>query len=131
MGFSVRKPFARRQTEQAAYEDDAGSSSGPQYDSQGNVVSSAAENDEAISSSVSQLKKFKKTHQWDYNLDYETIVGSPLVSPTASPASTCRGTIFSRPAALCSGNMWPRLPARHTPCMHNLGALRPNILTET
>lgn len=28
----------------------------------------------AISSSVDQLKKFKKTHQWDYNLDYDTIV---------------------------------------------------------
>jgi hypothetical protein len=27
----------------------------------------------SVDTGVEQLKKFKKTHQWDYNLDYDTI----------------------------------------------------------
>lgn len=82
MGFNIRKPFVRRTTDHPVV-DDTGSDQGPQYDADGKAIPNTdrpIEDEAAISSSVDQLKKFKKTHQWDYNLDYETIVrcSSPL-----------------------------------------------------
>lgn len=53
-----------------------------QVDADGKAVppiDSSGQDDGAISSSVDQLKKFKKTHQWDYNLDYDTIVRSSIL----------------------------------------------------
>lgn len=76
MPFNLRKPFVRRQTDHGVVED-TGSDQGVQYDADGKAVpstSTPAGADESISTSVDQLKKFKRTHQWDYNLDYETIV---------------------------------------------------------
>lgn len=76
MPFNIRKPFVRRQTDQPVIEE-TGSATTPQYDAEGKAIPTTNLDDTAISSSVDQLKKFKKTHKWDYNLDYETIVCTP------------------------------------------------------
>lgn len=75
MPFNLRKPFIRRQTDHPVIEQ-AGSDTAPQYDADGKAVPNSTLDDSAISSGVDQLKKFKKTHKWDYNLDYDTIVCS-------------------------------------------------------
>lgn len=70
MSFNIRKPFARRQTDHAVAEgDDA-----PRHDTEGKTVPDTAFDEMAITTGVDQLEKFKKTHKWDYNLDYDTIV---------------------------------------------------------
>lgn len=81
MPFNIRKPFARRTTDHPVIEENVPGNVN-QVDADGKAVphtDNSAQDDGAISSSVDQLKKFKKTHQWDYNLDYDTIVrSSPL-----------------------------------------------------
>ena len=76
MPFNIRKPFARRTTDHPVTEGNVPDSVN-EVDADGKTVPHTdipADDEVAISSSVDQLKKFKKTHQWDYNLDYETIV---------------------------------------------------------
>lgn len=73
MPFNIRKPFARRQTDLAVIQEaGSGMNAGAHHgmDEKGALTL----DESAISSSVDQLKKFKKTHKWDYNLDYDTIV---------------------------------------------------------
>lgn len=82
MPFNLRKPFVRRQTDNPVIEQTVADPP-TQYGEDGKTVPSATLDDGAISSGVDQLAKFKKTHKWDYNLDYETIVclqlfGSPF-----------------------------------------------------
>lgn len=81
MPFNIRKPFVRRTTNHPVIQEgvpdsvdqvDADGKTAPQTDN-------PAVDEVAISSSVDQLKKFKKTHQWDYNLDYDTIVRSSIL----------------------------------------------------
>lgn len=78
MPFNIRKPFARRTTDHPVIEQNTPGNV-DQVDSEGKAIphtNDSGPDDGAISSSVDQLKKFKKTHQWDYNLDYDTIVRS-------------------------------------------------------
>jgi len=37
------------------------------------AVTSGSDGGDAVASGQDQLKKFAKTHQWDYNLDYDAI----------------------------------------------------------
>lgn len=73
MPFNLRKPFVRRTTDHPVIEEGATDVT-PQYGADGKTVPDTTLDENAISSSVDQLKKFKKTHKWDYNLDYDTIV---------------------------------------------------------
>lgn len=73
MPFNLRKPFIRRQTDNPVIEE-AVPDATPRYDVDGKTVPNTTLDESGISSSVDQLKKFKKTHKWDYNLDYDTIV---------------------------------------------------------
>lgn len=73
MPFNLRKPFVRRTTEHPVVEE-VPLDTTPQYGADGKTIPDTTLNENAISSSVDQLKKFKKTHKWDYNLDYDTIV---------------------------------------------------------
>lgn len=79
MPFNIRKPFVRRTTDHPVIEQGAPDNLN-QVDADGKAIphtaNSGHDDGAAISSSVDQLKKFKKTHQWDYNLDYDTIVRS-------------------------------------------------------
>ena len=81
MPFNIRKPFARRTTDHPVIEETVPDNVN-QVDADGKAfphTGNSGPDDGAISSSVDQLKKFKKTHQWDYNLDYDTIVRSPIL----------------------------------------------------
>lgn len=73
MPFNLRKPFARRTTDHPVIEEETADTT-PHYGADGKTVPDNTLDENAISSSVDQLKKFKKTHKWDYNLDYDTIV---------------------------------------------------------
>lgn len=71
--------FRKRGTGPAVTE---GEVSEPQLDSEGKAIptatghSTGVDSDEInISEGTDQLKKFKATHQWDYNLDYDAIEG--------------------------------------------------------
>lgn len=81
MPFNIRKPFVRRTTDHPVTERNSPDNVG-QVDADGKTapnIDNSAQDEAAVSSSVDQLKKFKKTHQWDYNLDYDTIVRSPIL----------------------------------------------------
>lgn len=81
MPFNIRKPFVRRATDHPVTEGNAPANV-DQVDADGKTIphtDSPAQEDAAIASGVDQLKKFKKTHQWDYNLDYDTIVRSNIL----------------------------------------------------
>lgn len=108
MVFNIRKPFARRNTDHPVTED-TGSYQGPQYDADGKAIphdtNRQYSDDGAITSSVDQLKKFKKTHQWDYNLDYETIVRSSF--SFRHPYPSVRAVSASGAGFLAAGhNTW-------------------------
>lgn len=80
MPFNIRKPFARRTTDHPVIEETVPGSV-DQVDADGKAVprtDNSIQDDGAIASGVDQLKKFKKTHKWDYNLDYDTIVRSQI-----------------------------------------------------
>lgn len=80
MPFNIRKPFVRRTTDHPVIEQNVPGDAN-QVDADGKPIphtDNSGQDEVAISSSVDQLKKFKKTHQWDYNLDYDTIVCSSL-----------------------------------------------------
>lgn len=79
MPFNIRKPFTRRTTDHPVIEQSVPDNVG-HVDGDGKTPPATNTDDGAISSSVDQLKKFKKTHQWDYNLDYDTIVRSSVSS---------------------------------------------------
>lgn len=58
------------------------SATGPTFDSDGRAIpaatggadsDNAGDDNSAIASGVDQLQKFRATHQWDYNLDYDDI----------------------------------------------------------
>lgn len=73
MPFNLRKPFVRRTTDHPVIEQTSPDAA-PQYGADGKNIPDTTLDENTISSSVDQLKKFKKTHKWDYNLDYDTIV---------------------------------------------------------
>lgn len=77
MPFNIRKPFTRRTTDHPVIEQSAPDNV-DQVDADGKAIPRVDSDDGAIASGVDQLKKFKKTHQWDYNLDYDTIVRSSI-----------------------------------------------------
>lgn len=80
MPFNIRKPFTRRTTDHPVTEGNAPGNV-DQVDADGKAIphTDSGQDEAAVSSSVDQLKKFKKTHQWDYNLDYDTIVRSYIL----------------------------------------------------
>lgn len=76
MPFNLRKPFVRRQTDHPVIEETDSNAvpTGTAHDVDGKPIPNTELNETAISSGVDQLEKFKKSHKWDYNLDYDTIV---------------------------------------------------------
>lgn len=117
MPFNIRKPFVRRQTDQPVIEE-AGSHSTPQYDADGKTASHAALDDGAITSGVDQLKKFKKTHKWDYNLDYDTIVCFFFPFPLACLKRLGSNRLLYRklPTGSRKSTTWRRKPTLSMPC---------------
>lgn len=89
MPFNIRKPFVRRTTDHPVIEQNVPD----QVDVDGKSVphtDNSGQDNAAISSSVDQLKKFKKTHQWDYNLDYDTIVRCSVLLYDCAITHQCR-----------------------------------------
>lgn len=92
MPFNIRKPFVRRTTDHPVIEENVADNVN-QVDADGKSVphtDNSGHDNGAISSSVDQLKKFKKTHQWDYNLDYDTIVRCAILLYEWAMARQCR-----------------------------------------